>query len=452
MSQIPDYTDRPWMDADAEPFIRVQGVSRNFGDFTAVDSVDLDIYKGELFCLLGGSGCGKSTLLRMLAGFETPSSGSITIDGVNMNQVPPYERPVNMMFQSYALFSHMTVEKNVAYGLNRDGIAKQEVSQRVDEMLATVELTQFRKRKPHQLSGGQKQRVALARSLVKQPKVLLLDEPLGALDKRLREQTQFELMNIQEQLGVTFIVVTHDQEEAMTLSTRIAVMHDGRFQQIGTPTEIYEFPDTRQVATFIGNANMFEGRVSENGPDHISVVSKNPDCDFYIDHGLSIQEGSKVWIALRPEKIKISKQSPQNSTTNSIKGMVHDIGYLGGISTYRVQVDNDTMMEVTSPNQVRPKDGNPGTCPATASPATPGPANQPPATEKLEITGFTHPLCVVADILSCAFFHRLQDQPVRGNHRQPALYADGRVGRGRHHAHQGGFRQLRLSLGRRSVR
>lgn len=359
MPQIPGYTDRPWMDADAEPFIRLKGVSKNFGDFTAVDNVDLDIYKGELFCLLGASGCGKSTLLRMLAGFETPTSGSITIDGVNMNHVPPYERPVNMMFQSYALFPHMTVEKNIAYGLHRDGIAKTEVNRRVDEMLAMVELTQFRKRKPHQLSGGQKQRVALARSLVKQPKVLLLDEPLAALDKRLREQTQFELMNIQEQLGVTFIVVTHDQEEAMTLSTRIAVMDAGRFQQIGTPTEIYEFPDTRQVATFIGNVNMFEGRVTENGPDHVSVVSKKPHCNFYIDHGLSIQEGSKVWVALRPEKITISKQPPENNSFNTIKGMVHDIGYLGGTSTYRVQVDNDTIMEVTSPNQVRPKDGNP---------------------------------------------------------------------------------------------
>ncbi|MFT5505229.1 MAG: putrescine transport system ATP-binding protein, partial [Gammaproteobacteria bacterium] len=238
MLQNIDYTDRPWMDPEAVPFIKVQSVSKHFGDFTAVDNVDLDIYKGELFSLLGGSGCGKTTLLRMLAGFETPTSGTITIDGVNMNDVPPYERPVNMMFQSYALFPHMTVEKNVAYGLHRDGVARAQIEKRVDEMLNMVELTQFKKRKPHQLSGGQKQRVALARSLIKQPKVLLLDEPLGALDKRLREHTQFELMNIQEQLGVTFIVVTHDQEEAMTLSTRIAVMDAGRFQQIGTPTEI----------------------------------------------------------------------------------------------------------------------------------------------------------------------------------------------------------------------
>jgi len=345
------------MDPDAEPFIKVQSVSKHFGTFTAVDSVDLDIYKGELFSLLGGSGCGKTTLLRMLAGFETPSSGSIFIDGVNMNDVPPYERPINMMFQSYALFPHMTVEKNVAYGLQRDGIAKAQVQQRVDEMLAMVELSPFSKRKPHQLSGGQRQRVALARALVKQPKVLLLDEPLGALDKRLRENTQFELMNLQEQLGITFVVVTHDQEEAMTLSTRIAVMEAGQFMQIGTPTEIYEFPESRLVANFIGNANMFEGRVTENGPDHVVFNSKPLECEFFIDHGISIQEGRKAWVALRPEKIKISKEPHATNSPNQMKGVVHDIGYLGKVSTYRVMV-GDTLVEVTSPNQSRPKDSN----------------------------------------------------------------------------------------------
>ena len=358
MSNQPNYTDRPWMDPDAEPFIKVQSVSKHFGTFTAVDSVDLDIYKGELFSLLGGSGCGKTTLLRMLAGFETPSSGNIFIDGVNMNDVPPYERPVNMMFQSYALFPHMTVEKNVAYGLQRDGIAANEIKKRVEEMLEMVELSRFSKRKPHQLSGGQRQRVALARALVKQPKVLLLDEPLGALDKRLREQTQFELMNLQEQLGITFVVVTHDQEEAMTLSTRIAVMDVGEFMQIGTPTEIYEFPESRLVANFIGNANMFEGRVTENGPDHVVVNSKNPASEFYIDHGISIQEGQKVWVALRPEKIKISKEPSPDAGANQLKGIVHDIGYLGKLSTYRVKVGDDSLVEVTSPNLARPKDGN----------------------------------------------------------------------------------------------
>jgi len=243
--------------------------------------------------------------------------------------------------------------------LKRDKIAKNEINQRVAEMLEMVELTQFARRKPHQLSGGQRQRVALARSLVKQPKVLLLDEPLGALDKRLREQTQYELMNIQDRLGVTFIVVTHDQEEAMTLSTRIAVMDAGRFQQIGTPRDIYEFPNSRAVAQFIGNANMFEGRITENGPDHVIVESHKPDCLFYIDHGMSIQKGSKVWVALRPEKLRISNEPPTDASNNNIKGIVRDVGYLGGISTYRVQVEGGHIVEITSPNQVRPKDANP---------------------------------------------------------------------------------------------
>ncbi|MFT5115382.1 MAG: putrescine transport system ATP-binding protein [Parasphingorhabdus sp.] len=357
MTDNNDYSERPWMDPFAEPFIRIKGISKQFGGFTAVDNVDLEIYKGELFSLLGGSGCGKTTLLRMLAGFETPTSGVIEIDGVNMNEVPPYERPVNMMFQSYALFPHMTVEKNVAYGLQRDGIPKAEVSQRVDDMLQMVELTQFGKRKPHQLSGGQRQRVALARALVKRPKVLLLDEPLGALDKRLREQTQFELMNIQDQLGVTFIVVTHDQEEAMTLSTRIAVMDSGRFQQIGTPTEIYEFPESRLVATFIGNANMFEGRVTESHADHSVLSCNNPDCEITIDQVASIPVGGRAWVAIRPEKMRISKAPPEQSS-NVVKGMVNDIAYLGMISIYRVKVGN-AMLEVTAPNQSRPKDSNP---------------------------------------------------------------------------------------------
>ena len=358
MSDQSKFVDRPWMDPEAQPFIKLQSISKHFGPFTAVDSVDLEIYKGELFSLLGGSGCGKTTLLRMLAGFETPSSGTIFIDGVDMTDVPPYDRPVNMMFQSYALFPHMTVEKNVAYGLHRDGIDKQEVKTRVEEMLAMVELTDFSKRKPHQLSGGQKQRVALARSLVKRPKVLLLDEPLAALDKRLRENTQFELMNIQEQLGVTFVVVTHDQEEAMTLSTRIAMMDAGRFMQIGTPTEIYEFPESRLVANFIGSANMFEGRVSENGPDHVVVRCKQPECEFYIDHGISIQEGTRVWAAIRPEKIRISKLPSEANTHNQMKGVIHDIGYLGKLSTYRVRIADDIILEITSPNLSRPKDGS----------------------------------------------------------------------------------------------
>ena len=354
MSQQTNYSYRPWLDGDAEPFIKIRNVTKKFGEFTAVDNIDLDIYKGELFSLLGGSGCGKTTLLRMLAGFEPPSSGTIYIDGVDMTDVPPYARPINMMFQSYALFPHMTVEQNVAYGLKRDKIPKDEITRRVDEILSMVELSDFIKRKPHQLSGGQRQRVALARALVKRPKVLLLDEPLGALDKRLREQTQFELINIQDQLGVTFVVVTHDQEEAMTLSTRMAMMDAGKFQQIGTPTEVYEYPESRLVANFIGSANMFEGRVSQSGPDHVVVTSKELGVEFNAEHTNSIMEGTKVWIAVRPEKITLSK-TPLDVTTNQLKGVVVDIGYHGKTSTYRIRISNGQIIEVSVPSQKRPK-------------------------------------------------------------------------------------------------
>jgi putrescine transport system ATP-binding protein len=354
MSQQTNYSYRPWLDGDAEPFIKIRNVTKKFGEFTAVDNIDLDIYKGELFSLLGGSGCGKTTLLRMLAGFEPPSSGTIYIDGVDMTDVAPYARPINMMFQSYALFPHMTVEQNVAYGLKRDKIPKDEITRRVDEILSMVELSDFIKRKPHQLSGGQRQRVALARALVKRPKVLLLDEPLGALDKRLREQTQFELINIQDQLGVTFVVVTHDQEEAMTLSTRMEMMDAGKFQQIGTPTEVYEYPESRLVANFIGSANMFEGRVSQSGPDHVVVTSKELGVEFNTEHTNSIIEGTKVWIAVRPEKITLSK-TPLDVTTNQLKGVVVDIGYHGKTSTYRIRISNDQIIEVSVPSQKRPK-------------------------------------------------------------------------------------------------
>ena len=328
-------------------------MTKKFGDFVAVDHVDLDIYKGELFCLLGGSGCGKSTLLRMLAGFETPTSGTISIDGADMSSVPAYERPTNMMFQSYALFPHMTVERNVAYGLRQGNVAKAEIAERVDEILGLVQLQDFKKRKPQQLSGGQKQRVALARALVKRPKLLLLDEPLGALDKRLRERTQFELMNIQDQVGITFIVVTHDQEEAMTLSTRIAVMDAGEFRQIGTPTEIYEFPESCFVADFIGSTNMLEGRVSEASPDHVDV-----DTDvgpIFIDQGMPVHDGTRVWVALRPEKIRLAKSEEGALGRGRMKGVVEDMGYLGDMSIYKVRV-GESLIEVTAPNRIRPKD------------------------------------------------------------------------------------------------
>ncbi|MBC8267863.1 MAG: polyamine ABC transporter ATP-binding protein [Rhodospirillaceae bacterium] len=346
-------SDTPWLEQGAEPFIKIRGVTKKFGEFTAVDNIDLDIYQGELFCLLGGSGCGKSTLLRMLSGFETPTSGSITIDGMDMSNVPPYERPTNMMFQSYALFPHMTVEKNVAFGLKQDKIPVAEINDRVHDILTLVELQDYKKRKPQQLSGGQKQRVALARALVKQPKLLLLDEPLAALDKKLREQTQFELMNIQEKVGITFVVVTHDQEEAMTLSTRIAVMNDGEFMQLGTPTEIYEFPESRFVADFIGSANMLEGRIVEDGPDHVRV--KTDLGEVFIDHGQSVKEGSRVWIAIRPEKMHLSKEPPLKPGPNQAFGMVDDIGYLGDISIYKIRLENNQIIDVTAPNQIRPK-------------------------------------------------------------------------------------------------
>ena len=334
------------------PLVQLRGVTKSFGAVTAVDHIDLDIEQGELFCLLGGSGCGKSTLLRMLAGFETPTSGEILIDGVDMAHVPAYERPTNMMFQSYALFPHMTVEKNIAFGLQQDGVARDEITDRVHDILTLVELQDFKKRKPNQLSGGQRQRVALARALVKQPKLLLLDEPLAALDKKLRKQTQFELANIQEQVGVTFIVVTHDQEEAMTLSTRMAVMDAGRFQQIGTPTEIYEFPESRFVADFIGSANIFEGRVSEDGADHICV--ETDVCDVFVDHGHSAMVDSKIWVGLRPEKIRITKSDVAGEGPNQLSGIVDDVGYLGETSIYKVKLPNDQIIDVAAPNQFRP--------------------------------------------------------------------------------------------------
>ncbi len=354
----PPFADQPWLDPQAVPFVKIQALTKTFGSFTAVSGVDLDIYESELFSLLGGSGCGKSTLLRMLAGFDPPTSGSIFIDGVDMAGIPPYQRPVNMMFQSYALFPHMTVEQNIAYGLKQDRVAKKEIAERVDNMLSIVELAAFSKRKPHQLSGGQRQRVALARALVKKPKVLLLDEPLGALDKRLREQTQFELMNIQEQLGITFIVVTHDQEEAMTLSTRIAVMDQGQFSQIGTPTDIYEYPETRFVANFIGSANMFEGRVVENGADYVIVKSIKSNISFYIDHSAAVRANTAVWVALRPEKIMVSAAAPESPPEhNFVAGIVDDIGYLGNFSIYKIRLQDGRIIEITHPNQSRPKHG-----------------------------------------------------------------------------------------------
>ena len=342
----------PWTDSTATPYIRIEDVSKKFGDFVAVNDVSLNVYRGEIFCLLGGSGCGKTTLLRMLAGFETPSEGRIFIDGVDMSGVPPYERPVNMMFQSYALFPHMTVEQNIAFGLKQEGLPRADIATRVAEMLGIVKLEQFAKRKPHQLSGGQRQRVALARSLVKRPKVLLLDEPLGALDKKLREHTQFELVNIQERLGVTFIVVTHDQEEAMTLASRIGVMNQGRIVQVGTPHDIYEFPNTRFVAEFIGNVNMFEGRILEDEPDHLLIDSRELGGQIYVGHGVSTAPEATVWTAVRPEKMIVTRNAPQESN-NRAQGLIKEIAYLGDMSVYLVQLESGKMVRITQPNVFR---------------------------------------------------------------------------------------------------
>ena len=333
-----------------KPLLEIRGVSKKFGEFIAVNNVDLDIYQGELFCLLGGSGCGKTTLLRMLAGFEKPSSGQILIDGQDMSEVPPYKRPTNMMFQNYALFPHMTVEKNIAFGLEQDGISKAEISDKIDSILKLVELQDYKKRRPQQLSGGQRQRVALARALVKQPKLLLLDEPLSALDKKLREQTQFELMNIQDKVGVTFVVVTHDQEEAMTLSTRIAVMDRGRFIQTGTPTEIYEYPRDRFVADFIGSANILDGKVVSNLEGTIEVSTYLGKFSFKSNS--SISEGSDLFVGLRPEKISISKAASKSKNTT---GYIDDIGYFGDYSIYKVRLDEGKIIDVTAQNQKRPK-------------------------------------------------------------------------------------------------
>ncbi len=342
----------PWKDPSAEAYIRIERVTKKFGDFIAVNDVSLKIYKKELFCLLGGSGCGKTTLLRMLAGFEEPTTGKIFIDGVDMTDIPPYERPVNMMFQSYALFPHMTVEQNVGFGLRQDKVPKDEIRQRVTEMLDMVKLSQFGKRKPHQLSGGQRQRVALARALIKRPKLLLLDEPLGALDKKLREHTQFELVNLQEQLGVTFVVVTHDQEEAMTLSTRIGVMNAGEIVQVGTPTEIYEFPNSKFVTEFIGSVNLFEGRLIEDEPGYVRIQCAELESTVYVDHGVSAPPGAVVWAAIRPEKIQLTREKPEASD-NIAHGIVKEIAYMGDLSVYLVKLDSGKMVRITQPNTWR---------------------------------------------------------------------------------------------------
>jgi putrescine transport system ATP-binding protein len=340
-------------------YVHIENLSKRFDDFIAVNEVSLDVRRGEIFCLLGGSGSGKTTLLRMLAGFETPTAGRIVVDGRDMSTVPPYERPVNMMFQSYALFPHMTAAKNIAFGLEQEGLRRDEITRRVGEILDIVKMGGFGPRKPHQLSGGQRQRIALARSLVKRPKLLLLDEPLAALDRKLREHTQFELINIQKALGVTFIVVTHDQEEAMTLATRMGVMNQGRIVQVGTPTQIYESPGTRFIADFIGSVNLFEGQVLDESAQRCHIGCAELGCVIRVDRQLSAARGATVWAAVRPEKIAMSREPPEGITSvtsqaeNITRGRVRDIAYLGDASVYLVAVDSGREVRVTLPNSAR---------------------------------------------------------------------------------------------------
>ena len=336
----------------AEGYLRIETVRKEFDGFVAVDDVSLSIRQGEIFALLGASGCGKSTLLRCLAGFEKPTKGRIVLDGQDITGLPPYERPINMMFQSYALFPHMSVEQNVAFGLKQDGMPKADVARRVQEMLSLVQMEKYARRKPHQLSGGQQQRVALARSLAKGPKLLLLDEPMGALDKKLRSQMQLELVNIVERLGVTCVMVTHDQEEAMTMAHRIAVMDAGWIRQVGTPDEIYEQPSCRFTAEFIGSVNLLEGRIKDDEKDFITIASPALEHLAYVGHGVTGFEGQEVALAIRPEKIQVDKDEP-SQPHNKVRGTIEDIAYFGSHSVFHVRLPGGTKLLANMVNSQR---------------------------------------------------------------------------------------------------
>ncbi|UOA28838.1 ABC transporter ATP-binding protein [Pseudosulfitobacter sp. DSM 107133] len=341
----------PWDDPQQKPLIQFVGVTKRFGDFVAIDDLTQDIYEKEFFALLGPSGCGKTTMMRMLAGFEAPTEGAILLAGKDIAGVPPNKRAVNMMFQSYALFPHLTVWDNIAFGLRRSDMPKDAIAARVEEMLKLTRLTKFGRRKPHQISGGQRQRVALARSLAKAPKLLLLDEPLGALDKKLRQDTQFELMDIQETTGTTFVIVTHDQEEAMTVASRVAVMDEGRIIQVATPEKIYEAPNSVYVADFIGDVNILEGTTKANGPESYAVDWGNgPPVTAASVRPFS--EGQKAHLAIRPEKIAISAERPPDAV-NAVQGKVLDIAYLGNLSTYHVELPTGQVIKAQSANTRR---------------------------------------------------------------------------------------------------
>jgi putrescine transport system ATP-binding protein len=340
-----------------EPLLRIEGVVKKFGSFRAVDGVSLDIAAGEFFALLGPSGCGKTTLLRMLAGFETPDEGRILLNGRDIAQVLPHERPVNMMFQNYALFPHLSVRDNIAFGLKRAGIARKEINTRVAEMVALVKLGGLEKRKPDQLSGGQRQRVALARSLARRPQVLLLDEPLAALDKKLRESTQFELMELQRRLGMTFIIVTHDQGEAMTVAGRIGVMDAGRLDQVATPRELYEAPLSRWIAEFIGEVNLFDGQVESREHNRLVISTRDAGAIVVAEPRNPVAK-TTVSVAIRPEKVKLSRRGPVSDAAgshsiNRLEGVVADVSYLGGLTVYKVKLDSGAIVRSSMANTAR---------------------------------------------------------------------------------------------------
>ena len=342
----------PWNDPGEKPLIQFQNVTKRFGEFTAIDNITLDIFRREFFALLGPSGCGKTTLMRMLAGFETPTEGKILLDGVDLAPIPPNKRETNMMFQSYALFPHLSVWENIAFGLKRSDMPKDKIPARVEEMLRLTRLEKFARRKPHQISGGQRQRVALARSLAKAPKLLLLDEPLGALDKKLRQDTQFELMDIQEKTGTTFVIVTHDQEEAMTVASRVAVMDHGKMIQVDTPDKIYEMPKSVYVADFIGDVNIIEGKSGTQSGDKVAIDWAEGQPAINATFAEPLTAGTTVHFAIRPEKVAIARDRPEGRA-NVIAGKVHDIAYLGNISTYKVRVAGDRMIKAQVANERR---------------------------------------------------------------------------------------------------